>query len=261
MSHGLLQVQEKDTKSRKHGAAPGWYWNDKESTTKSGSPAMLPTTKSSGGKRTMPYITHVFTSNQELKVAVDEYLVNPSSFNYRIGLCDVCQITDFSRESFMQEGISPWNALTKICRSGMRTMQRIWHPCLRAALLSTAMFLVGMCRTREFWAGCTSFRGNVSPWDVSTVTALNRMFDSMQLVQRWCFHLECVKCDEFHLHVLRMWFFQSGCFGLERVQYQWFESYVLRIRMLQRRTPFVLGRIGWYHVEHVCRSLDLYFLK
>jgi len=46
-------------------------------------------------KRLMPFITHVFTSKKKLIQAVDEYVADPSTFCYRIGLWDVSQITDY----------------------------------------------------------------------------------------------------------------------------------------------------------------------
>mmetsp|Transcript_16493 Transcript_16493/g.24393 ORF Transcript_16493/g.24393 Transcript_16493/m.24393 type:complete len:110 (-) Transcript_16493:290-619(-) len=97
----------------------------------------------------MPYITHVFTSKEDLIRAVDEYIENPSTFCYRIGLWDVSQITDFSqvfdanrnwRLRRFDEDLSGWD-------------------------VSNATNLSWM------FDGCLSFSGDgASSWDVSSAT-------------------------------------------------------------------------------------------
>jgi len=104
----------------------------------------------------MPFITHIFTSRDQLIQAVDEYVVNPSVFCYRIGLWDVSQITDFSHV---------FDARRNRALRGFNEDLSGWD-------VSTATDLSYM------FMGCTSFNSDVASWNVSNATNLNGMFDA-----------------------------------------------------------------------------------
>jgi len=63
--------------------------------------------------------------------------------------------------------------------------------------------------------GCGSFNGDVSSWDISNATTLNEMFQGCFSFNGNVSVLECIKCDKFDLHVLRLRFLQRRCFLME----------------------------------------------
>eukprot|EP00542_Grammatophora_oceanica_P000639 CAMPEP_0194065858 /NCGR_PEP_ID=MMETSP0009_2-20130614/85699_1 /TAXON_ID=210454 /ORGANISM="Grammatophora oceanica, Strain CCMP 410" /LENGTH=176 /DNA_ID=CAMNT_0038718749 /DNA_START=127 /DNA_END=657 /DNA_ORIENTATION=- len=137
-------------------------------------------------KNLMPFITHTFTSREDLIQAVDEYVANPSTFCYRIGLWDVSGITDFSnvfdtsrnpRLEHFNEDLSGWDVSNGTSFGWMFYECASFNGDVSSWDVSNATDLDGM------FAGCQSFNSDLSSWDVSKATDLYGMFLGFHIFQ------------------------------------------------------------------------------
>jgi len=139
----------------------------------------------------MPFITHVFTSNEQLIEAVRKYIYDPSAFFYSIRYWDVSQVTDFSYVFCVggnwtfDEDLTEWNV------SKGTNFRFMFYRCssfhgdgISSWNVSNATNLSHM------FSGCTSFHGDLSSWNIANATNLSHMFSgctsfNRDLVATW----------------------------------------------------------------------------